>query len=209
MEVLAPAGRRGAVEVRGRRRRAPRRPRTPPRTPRAPRAPRRPRVLAVVDAAAGQGPRRRGGGRGRRSGSAARASSRDRSGRTPRPAAAGTAGGRPSASVTSGTSARCRRARRPAAARPPRPSSRRPPRTRGSGASTGDPAVVDDPQRVRVDPPPLPPGVGQVGGVDAWRSRRPATSSPVSSWTSRTTASRGSSPWSRPPPGQGPQLLAW
>ena len=56
--------------------------------------------------------------------------------------------------------------RRPAARRPPtvEPSTST---TRGSGASGGDPAVVDDPQRVRVDPAAVAPHAWQVGGVDA------------------------------------------
>ena len=163
------------------------------------------RLLAVVDAAAGQRPR--AGVRAARRVPGQQHLARRRApgaapGRTPRRAAAGTAGarraprspGRPPARTPSSTPATgCQ------AASIVEPSTST---TCGSGLSTGDPAVVDDAQRVRVARRPCAPGVPAGGRSRRARSRRRATSRPVSSCTSRTTASRGSSPWSSPPPGR-------
>ena len=73
--------------------------------------------------------------------------------------------------------------------------------TCGSGAVDRHPAVVDDPQRVRVGAPARAARCCAGGRSRRARSPRSTTSRPVSSCTSRTTASRGSSPCSRPPPG--------
>ena len=87
--------------------------------------------------------------------------------RTPPPAAAGRAGGRraprPPAPRSGRRRRRCRRtASRPASTVDPSTST-----TRGSGASGGDPAVVDDADRVGVHQPPVARGARQVGAVDA------------------------------------------
>ena len=197
----APTGR--CPRSAGRGRRAARPPCSRPRTPPRPRGPGRPPAA------------RRGRCRHRaastspvwwaRAGDAGSAGSRSSprgSRRTPRSAAAGTAGGRPAPrgpGATTGTvPSRTVGHRHPGRlhrgavhlddarlrARRPAPSRRRRSAARG--------------RRTRAPPPAHP---GQVGGVDVRGRRRPRRPARSPRATSRTTASRGCSPWSRPPPG--------